>query len=334
MSNELQTTGNNELAQSGSQSQNTQIDKRVSNLEDGGYYKNVVSPEDYLAQRKELSSDGQSQDLELSTESDNNTEIGQKVEPLKHWNVNIQKKFDTCSESQKKAWLDSFKIVEKSFVKQLNSLKEQISLAETILKPLVPYVKDLKKLGQSPQEYIKNIINFDDNLGKNPAYEIAKLIAIHNVTYDSISKNLPYVMEDIQTQNAVSKYIAPLKEEIEQLKGSDGLSPKIQEEAQEISDDIVNKITTFYEQRDSSGKLLYPKAFDYIQDIIELVQTGENLDSAYNLVVNGQRATGSDNNEQDSESEIDYQRPKNRREMTPKEKEEVMLRSVVAKLKR
>jgi hypothetical protein len=335
MSNELQTTGNKELEK---QSQNAYIDKRVSNLEEGGYYKKVISPEDYLASRKSHDADGQSQDLELSSELGNNeaqdAASNKKIEPLKHWNINIKKKFDTCSESQQQAWLDSFKIVEKSFVKQLNALKDQIALAETILEPMYPYVKELKKLGQSPQEYIRTGIEFDEKLGQNPAYEIAKLISIHNVSYDAISQFLPQAIKDLDTQASISKYIKPLKEEIAQLKGSDGASSNL-EKAEEVSDDIINKITAFYSQTDSSGKLKYPYAFDHIQDILELVQTGENLATAYNLVVNGERPTDSDNSDTSSESEVEYEAPSNkRREMSPREKEEEMLKSVVSKIRR
>jgi hypothetical protein len=326
MGNELQTTGNNELAN------RSQIDNRVRNLEDGGYYKNVVSPEEYLSKLKES---GDSE-LELSDEDGNvsSSELStpQKVEPLKHWNVNIQRKFDSCSESQQKAWLDSFKIVEKSYVKQLNNLKDQIAISEIILEPLIPYVKDLKKLGKKPQDYIREIIEFDEAVGKNPAYEIAKLIVRYNLNYDTISKMIPHVNKDIDAENVVFKYIKPLKEEIAKLKGDDVQSAKIQKEAQDTSDEIVNKITTFYNQTDSSGKLLYPKAFDFIEDILELVQTGENLDTAYNLVLNGQRADESDNS--NSREEVEYDEPiKKKRKLNALEEEKQMLRNTLNKLR-
>lgn len=326
MSNELQTTGNNELAQ---QSQNTAIDKRVRDL-DAGYYKNVVSPEEYLKQSR--TSEDSSQDLELSSDSTNNDGSQKNVAPLKHWNVNIQKQFEQCSESQQKAWLDSFKIVEKSFVKQLNALKEQISLAETIMEPLLPYVKDLEKLRQSPKEYISTLINFDNNLGKNPAYEIAKLIALHNVNYDDLYKNLNAAQDDLAANTIIEKHIAPLKEEIAKLKGEDGQSDRTLLEAQKVSDEIIGKITAFYEQRDNSGKLLYPDAFDHIEDIIELVQTGENLDTAYNLVVNGTRSHNIQ--EESSESEVDYEESRRKgKKLNPRELEEQMLRNTLRKLR-
>jgi hypothetical protein len=66
-------------------------------------------------------------------------------------------------------------------------------------------------------------------------------------------------------------------------------TPLSDDEAQKKAKEIVEQVTMFFEQRDAQGKLLYPNAFANIEDILDLVQTGETLEDAYNLVMTGNK---------------------------------------------
>jgi hypothetical protein len=341
VANELSTTSSNELAKQ----HQAQVAKRVSDLERGGYYKNVVSPEDYLA-RKQKSGNADT-DLELQDDAELNSDVGSRrteneVVPLKHWNTNIQKKFDECTDSQKKAWLDSFKIIEKGYVKQLNALKDDLNVAGPVLDALEPYLKGINNLGMTAQEYLKELLAFDDKLGLNPAYYIAKLIAIHNITYNDIYNNLNAAIEEVATENKLDKYITPLKQEITQLKSGLGLGQSLEGQSQEspavvkeAADEIVDKVTMFFEQKDASGRDLYPGAFEHMEDILELVQMGETLDDAYNYVINGKSAQD-DRSSDDRGSEVEYDEPRaaNNQKLTSAEKEKQMLRNALRKIER
>jgi hypothetical protein len=88
----------------------------------------------------------------------------------------------------------------------------------------------------------------------------------------------------------------------------------------------------FYAQRDAKGNLLYPNAMANIDDIFELVQTGETLDDAYHLVMNGKKS-----NESPDEESIDYEEPKTKKsgyQKNPQELEKEMLRNTFKKLMR
>jgi hypothetical protein len=327
------SSGNNQVAV-----RQNEIAGRVREIEKGGYYKNVVSPDEYLKTKsKEIN-----RDLEISDDEPQQQQRGskeKKVEPLKHWKDLIQKKFEECTESQKDAWLDSFKIVEKNFTKQLNSLKEEIEFA----RPAADLVADLSqnhaaelaKVGKTPAQYLKTLVDFDKAIGSNPAYEIAKLILIFNVKYEDIYNNINPASQDLASEAHLSKMVAPLQQEISQLKsalGYAGHTPESNAEAEEKAKLIVEEVKMFYSQRDSKGNLLYPNAMANIDDIFELVQTGETLDDAYHLVMNGKTKQQSS-----SQDEVDYDEPQGRKQghtKTPQELEKEMLRNTFKKLMR
>jgi hypothetical protein len=332
MSTDLSQTGSGQSLQEG---KSGQIAKRISDLERGGYYRNVVSPEDYIAGKNRYDSSN-NEDLELTDEGSKDIESqGKGVVALKHWNTKVQNKFNECTESQKQAWVDSFKIVEKGFVKQLNALKDDIAVAEPMLEAVAPYYRDIEKLGMTPKEYLQRLIKFDDDLGFNPAYEIARLIAIHKLSYDDIYNQLDAASRNLEEEESIEKYISPLKREITQLKsslgyGDSGYENKGKEE--EAAKAIIDKVTMFFEQRDSAGREMYPGAFEHIQDILELVQTGETLEDAYNLVVNGETARG-----KEGSVEVEYDEPQGqgrRAALTPREKEKQLLLNTLNRITR
>ena len=230
-----------------------------------------------------------SEELELERESSKPLKRSAKdPQPLRHWSEHIQSKFESVPKSTQQAWLDSFKIVEKGFVKQLNALKDDIQSAAAIFEVIEPYYEEIMKTGMTPAEYFKNLIAFDYMMGKDPAYEISKLILRHNVQYEDIYWNLVEAEEDIKEEAKVSKHLAPLKAEIESLKDKLGYH-KRPRDVEAKAEELFEKIKNFYSQVDEQGNELYPGAFDYIEDIIEVVQTGETLEDAYDLVMGGKR---------------------------------------------
>lgn len=326
MTNELQSQSNEV-----SVVKSNEIANRISDLERGGYYKNVVSPDDYLKTNKqESSTDG---DTELY---DDNKEQKESAAPLKHWSNNIKKIFADCTESQKKAWLSSFKIIEKGYVKNLNSLKDEIAQVAPIVKLLEPLADDLKKIGQSKYDYIKDLIDFDLAVGKDPAYEIAKLICLKQINIEDLKRYLPIANDDIVANKYINVHLDPLKKEIKKLKQALGDSSELSEDnelVKKTAEDAINKITMFFEQKDAKGNDLYPGAFENIEDILELVQTGENLEDAYNLVINGQ-SKSSDSSDTSSEIEYDELRSRSKKSVSAQEKERELLLATLNKISR
>jgi hypothetical protein len=326
MSNDLEvTTGQQQVAV-----QTPDVVKKVSDLEKGGYYKNVISPEEYLS-GKSTEGSKTNNELEIYDDKDNEHVDNKSLDPLKHWNAKIQKKYDECTDSQKQAWLDSFKIIEKGYVKQLNALKEDIMMAAPIVQMMEPYKDSLKKLNISAAEYLKYLITFDELLGANPVYEIARLISVYKVSYNDLYNTLAVADKDVKEESSINKYVNPLRQEISQLKkamGIDGtVSSEVEEEAKTEAKNIIDKLTMFFEQRNSEGKLVYPGAFENISEIIELVQTGETLHDAYNIVVKGDRKN-TENDVVDNDSSSQKKAP-----MDAREQEYQMLRSIISRLK-
>jgi hypothetical protein len=304
MGNDLEvSTGQQQIAV-----RTPELVKKVSDLEKGGYYRNVKSPEEYLSVGKKEGSQT-SDELEIYDDSDDGKVEKKSLSPLKHWNARVKKKYDECTDSQKEAWLDSFKIIEKGYVKQLNDLKEDLQMAAPIIAMMEPFKKDLEKLNISAVEYLRGLITYDKLLGKNPVYEIARLISVFNVQYADLYDALMVANKDVADEASVDKYVAPLRDEIAQLKESVGYDAKTVE-AKKAADDISEKITTFFEQLDAEGKPRYPGAFDNIKDIVELVQIGEGLEDAYNIVINGERKAVANN-------EVEYEEHMDEKKGTP-----------------
>jgi hypothetical protein len=310
---------------------------RRSELEKGGYYRTVVSPDQYLKSLKD-SSQKQGEELELEDEpqsqptADLQESAGKSkpAVPLKHWNANIKKHFEACSDSQKKAWVDSFKIIEKGYNKKLDALQADLDMAAPVVNFLIKHEASLLKLratkGVDPIDYLDTLINFDIKMAQDPVYEIARLIAHHKVNYEDIASVMGIAEDNLKTSAAVNQHIAPLKNEISQLKQSLGLqnvavnqesafadaaAAGISPEEVEAAKDAANKVEAFYGQKDSTGKPLYPQAIENIEEILEQVQkTGMGLDDAYQKVVNGiepQEKNTAGNTA--SESDIDYDEP-------------------------
>jgi hypothetical protein len=333
MANDLEiSSGNSQVAL-----REKEIAGRVRQVEKGGYYKNVVSPDEYLKKKsKEIN-----RDLEITDDEPQQQQRGskeKKVEPLKHWKDTIQREFEKCTEAQKDAWLGSFKIVEKNFMKQLNELKDEVEFArpaaELVADLSQNHAKELASVGKTPAQYLKTLVDFDKAIGKNPAYEIAKLILIFNVQYQDIYNNISPASQDLANEAHLTKMVAPLQQEISQLKsalGYAGHTPESNEEAERKAKLIVEEVKMFFSQRDAKGELLYPNAMANIDDIFELVQTGETLDDAYHLVMNGKTRS-----QTSSDDAIDYDEPQGRKQVqkTALELEKEMLRNSFKKLMR
>jgi hypothetical protein len=259
------------------------------------------------------------------------------IVPMKFWSKKIQKMFEECSQEQKRAWLDSFEIIEKGYAKQVRQLQATLDLAEPILKLLIPKIEGLKKIKMTPTEYVKLLLDFDVSLAKDPAYEVAKLIARFNLKYDDLAPLVPTAVDDVVTADRVKQQMQPLKDEINALRSQ--LNPsseamydeETQDEIERQAETLVDQITMFYEQRDNKGNLLYPGAFKFAPEILELVEAGEDLDTAYHLVVKGKRP------DELTDDSIEYQESDDGRKpvaKTAKEKEHDYLMSVLNQITR
>jgi phage host-nuclease inhibitor protein Gam len=262
-------------------------------LKKSGYHKKVLTPEAYLKTlRQDTVTTDEGADLELTEAPVSNaiseSRTGKQPAALNHWNKKVKARFDECTSEQKKAWLDSFKIIEKSYVKQLNEMKEDLLLAEPVFELLMPHQDYFIQSGKTPTEYFKMLMDFDKELGADPAKAVAKLVVKWNLSKEAIAQAMNEAIADIEHEEREAKTLAPLKKEINKLKTALGVAGSQEvdyQQADNMADDVARKIEAFFDQRDKQGQLLYPKAYDYIDDIIELYQTGMDLDTAYNNVV-------------------------------------------------
>lgn len=231
---------------------------------------------------------GGSAELERSA-SRKPVEYGQR-KPLSMWNSRIQSVFKAQPSGVQKAWLDSTKLMEKTFVKNLNEMKEDMLAAEEILSVVEPHYKDIRAIGMTPKTYMTNLIAFDQKLSENPAREIARLLLKFGITYNYLYKAMQQAQIDIRAEEQVMPIIAPIVDELRDLREQlGGVSEETERKTDDTADEVVEGLKTFFSQVDGQGEPLYPEAFTYMDDILELVQTGETLDSAYNLVMYGDR---------------------------------------------
>ena len=300
MANEIEVKKDTQVS-TGNTDLSTELARRYRDLQKSDYYTRTQTPGQYLKSQKRERADAE---LELTPERESpNTKEEDKIVPLPHWNKHIQKVFESLDEKVQKAWVDSFKIVEKSYVKQLNEIKSDLDIAAPLLDIVLPYREGIEKIGLSVEEYIKKLIEFDLNLAENPGREIAKLIHRHDIKYDDLYGYLQEEVALAPQRMLVEQELAPIKKELEEYKKMKS-SQLENEYVNKQADDIISKITAFYEQTDKQGNMLYPNAFDQMQDIIELIQMGETLDDAYNFVMKEKNAPQSNQNIDMSDSPI------------------------------
>jgi hypothetical protein len=294
-------------------------------LKRSGYYESVQSPESYL---EGTNNQAQSQDLELEKSSQGEKVSKSKKEqsPLSHWNTSIKKHFMECSDEQKQAWLDSYKIIEKGFKKQISALKYPASVGEYLLAKIAPFEEALKTNNLNALTYIDSLLQFDKMVGEDPVGAVARLVINDKVTYQEIYDAIPRVLQENEGNASIEKKLAPLKDEINRLKmvaGQEVSDPQSFEEVNNVANDILEKIQAFYAQTDPSGKLKYPLAQDNMAEIVERLEDGENLDDAYYNTV-GTGAPSATNS--DSQIEDDYVpfKPKRTKNALDLEKEMLM----------
>jgi hypothetical protein len=314
-----------------------QLAQRTRDLESGGYYKNVRSPEEYDA-NKEFDDDlrEQGQDLDLTDEEKSrkaskkeakeDEEYDGKLEPKKFWGEHIVREFENCTDKQKSAWLNSFKIIEKNYAKRVGTLEDEIRLSKKIMKAVEPARAGIEKQGYTLPDYIGTLVSFDNLASVSPAKAIARLWASSGLTYEEVYNAVQEQGQEASAMKHVAPYLEPLQQEVALLKrrlGEDG-EPEDEAEALDQAQKTYKLLEDFYKQRDGAGKELYPGAMDNIKAIIEELDSSPDctLIDAYERVMSGSPSRKGD--EQDIEMDSQSaSRP--RRVMTEREKEEEML---------
>jgi hypothetical protein len=105
-----------------------QLKEQSNKLENGGYYKNVRSPEEYIAQDHWEDSRKESTDLDLTDDKElQPSKSEEKLDPKKFWSQRIIDEFESATDEQKKAWLNSFKIVEKNYANLVSQILTNVN---------------------------------------------------------------------------------------------------------------------------------------------------------------------------------------------------------------
>jgi hypothetical protein len=274
-----------------------------------------ISPADYF-KSKELQHGGDDEDLDLTpsrTKADVDItepkakEKSSELQALNFWNRNIRNVFNSQSEKVKKAWMESFAIIEKGFAKRAADLEDRLSPSEDIIdiiEVLTPIMPELEKLKLSPAEYIERRIKEDREIGKDPYLYVAKLCILNNLGLKELQGTLDYARQSLEREREEGGELSNIKKELKALKSVVGQIEAPHDpdsdvaKAEEISENIKN----FYNQRDKKGNELYPDAVKYIPAIFAFIEQGYSLDEAYKEAVLG----GMISDDDDTPPEIDY----------------------------
>jgi hypothetical protein len=217
----------------------------------------------------------------------------QKYAPKKFWNGEIKKHFNSLSSVQQKAWLDSFRIAEKSYNKIVDDLKTSYAQLDDVAGVLAPYVEEIVgKWGVSPAVYVANLIEADKEATRDPVQYILKIMGAQGLTFSQLGAGVKPLMDE--TANKVK--LAPVLDKISQLEQA--LLQQQQQVPQEPTvsevegkaDVMADEIREFYNQTDSSGRELYPGWQNYLNAILPQYLEGENLEDAYNFAAESYKA--------------------------------------------
>jgi hypothetical protein len=215
-----------------------------------------------------------------------------KYEPKKFWNADIKKEFNALSASQQKAWLDSFKVLEKSYEKTISGLKESFANLDDIADVLAPYVNEIvNNLGVSPATYVANLIDADKEASADPVQYILKIMGAKGVTFAQLGAGVKPLMDKTENEEKLAPVMNKISELEQKLTQQEQITQQpTQDDLEYQSDVMATEIKDFYNQTDSSGRELYPGWESMLEQILPMYLKGASLNDAYNTIAEEHKA--------------------------------------------
>ncbi|MDR1433641.1 hypothetical protein [Candidatus Endomicrobiellum devescovinae] len=231
-------------------------------------------------------------DEQAIKESQSLSEKTSKYVPRKFWNGEIKKHFNELNPAQQKAWLDSFKIAEKSYAKMIEGMKDSYAQLDDVAGVLAPYVEEIMNVwGVSPATYIANLIEADKEASRNPVQYILKIMGAKGLTFSQLGAGVKPLMDDAENQAKLAPVMNKISELETKLLQQQQVTPSQTEDNLEYTSDVMaEEIREFFNQTDSSGRKLYPEWESLLNTILPMYLQGISLDEAYNAAVNDYKA--------------------------------------------
>jgi hypothetical protein len=199
------------------------------------------------------------------------------VQAKKFWDARTKKYFNSLSKEGRELWLKSFNKAEYSYNKNLDLMKKTYGHLDEIANTLAPYADKIAAINLSIPDYIEALIKADEMATTEPYAYILGLMENKGITLELLRKSIPSYRQYQQ----FNKYVAPVKQELQQLKNTTA-STAYQQEV----DAQAAAIKRFFAQKDPSGRLKYPYFEELAPTMMKLVDPNDNdpdLDQLYKM---------------------------------------------------
>jgi hypothetical protein len=273
---------------------------------------------------------------EISKKEISSSEKYQKYAPKAFWKDHVKKEFSGLNPKTQKAWLDSFSLLEKSYGKIINDMKQSYLALDDVAGVLAPYLPQIiNEQKISPAEYIAGLIEADAACTANPIKYILQIMSARGITFEDLGAGITPLVEESRNIKKLSPVLNRIEQLERRLEQQPIQSPQMTEAQQlEYETDVAAaEIKNFYGQTDSSGRELYPNWKNYIADILPQYLGGESLDDAYNNAVAVRGAKIPTNTLRSSDVQYPDSYTVSPSEKRGKQAEIAMYKNVVEKLK-
>jgi len=199
------------------------------------------------------------------------------IQAKKFWDARTKKYFNSLSREGRELWIKSFNKAEYSYNKNLDLLKKTYGHLEEIAGVLAPYADKIEAINMSIPNYVEALIKADEMATTEPYAYILGLMENKGINIDQLERAIPSYRQYKQ----FNRYVAPVKQELQQLKKTTASSSYQQE-----VDAQATAIKRFFAQKDSRGRLKYPYFEELAPTMMQLVDPNDNdpdLDLLYRM---------------------------------------------------
>jgi len=215
-----------------------------------------------------------------------------KQSALPFWDGETKNYFNSLSDREKEMWLRGFSTQEKFFNKSLQKIKQENQAGKEILDIIAPYWDDIKKTGQTAQQYIENMLLVDAMMTNYPADTIVKLISSSGLSpldtclhilnsyrmgLNDLQAAIPGFEVRIQQQQAM----APINEKMRQMEDTAAREEAFADQM-EYEEGLENLWDAFCNETDEDGNIRYPYAEEMLSNM-RLIAEAYGEDTLHNL---------------------------------------------------
>jgi hypothetical protein len=208
----------------------------------------------------------------------------ESVQPLSYWNEDIKKVFKSLPVTVRKTWINTVQKSENIHRRLSQQLKKDYFVWDQVNAVLRPQYARLKKQRLSLPRYVAALVRLEQLMLKDPKKFILDML----VHYKYKPSDVESWVEPYIGVAKKEREFAPLEKKINDLEYKLNRATAPQPVSEDVLMDgrvIAQELQYFFSQRDSQGKLLYPRFTEvaYLMPEMNAIYGTEDYESLYEL---------------------------------------------------